>query len=239
MAAKKRKKSFSPGWLLWPGLLVILLTVAEVSLFGWARPPLTVPDAVAWGRYYLDRGPRPRSRPWVALADISPELRRAVIASEDQRFLRHHGFDFIELGQALRSLREGGRLRGASTISMQTARTMFLWPARSWLRKLAEAYYTLWLELIWSKEKILEFYLNSVDWGPGIRGVEAAARYYFNCSAARLDGGQAARLAAVLPGPHFWRPDQPTAAVMRRIEWIRREMRKVPLVGAVRSRVGL
>jgi len=233
MARKsKTRKKFSLFRLLWPPLLVlVLLTLAEVALFGWFQPPLTVPRAVAWVNYYLDRGEPPRPRPWVPLEEISPNLRRAVLASEDQRFLQHHGFDFVELGQALHAIWEGGRLRGASTISMQTARTMFLWPARSWLRKLAEAYYTLCLELIWSKAKILEFYLNSVDWGPGLRGAEAAARYYFHCSASELDAEQAARLAAVLPGPHFWRPDHPNAAVARRIGWIMREMKKVPLVG--------
>ncbi len=218
--------------LLWlPGLLVVGLTCLQVLAFGWVRPPLTVPVALRWVRFYCHRGERPKPHPWVPLEKISPELRRAVLASEDQRFLQHHGFDFIELGQALHALFDGNRLRGASTISMQTARTMFLWPARSWLRKLAEAYYTLWLELLWSKEKIFEFYLNSVDWGPGLRGAEAAARYYFHVPASRLDADQAVRLAAILPGPHFWRPDRPTAAVIRRINWIRREMKKVPLVG--------
>lgn len=237
MARKKnKKKRFSLLRLLWlPVTLVILLTLAEVALFGWFKPPLTVPRAVAWVNYYLDRGEPPRPRPWVPLQEISPNLRRAVLASEDQRFLTHHGFDFVELGQALHAIWDGGRLRGASTISMQTARTMFLWPARSWLRKIAEAYYTLCLELIWSKEKILEFYLNSVDWGPGLRGAEAAARYYFHCPARELTAEQAARLAAVLPGPHFWRPDRPNAAVARRIVWILREMKKVPLVGCRNS----
>ncbi len=229
---QKRKKRVSLFRLLGPlVIVVVLLTLAEVALFGWCRPPLTVPRAVAWAGYYLDRGEPPRAQPWVPLEEISPNLRRAVLASEDQRFLRHHGFDFVELGQALHAIWEGGRLRGASTISMQTARTMFLWPARSWLRKMVEAYYTLCLELIWSKEKILEFYLNSVDWGPGLRGAEAAARYYFHCPAVALDAEQAARLAAVLPGPHFWRPDHPNAAVARRIVWIMKEMKKVPLVG--------
>ena len=114
---------------------------------------------------------------------------------------------------------------------MQTARTMFLWPARSWGRKIAEAYYTMLLEIVWSKEKILEFYLNRVDWGPGLVGAEAAAVKYFHCRALELDREQAALLAAVLPGPHLWRPDRPTAAVKRRVERILKEMSKVSLVG--------
>ena len=209
----------------------MLLTALQVWVFGNLKPPLTLTSAYSWINYTLKRGPHPQTGQWVALERFSPHLRRAVLASEDQRFLSHHGFDFIELGQALRSLREGGFLRGASTITMQTARTMFLWPARNWGRKLAEAYYTMWLEIIWSKEKILEFYLNSVDWGPGIIGAEAAAKRYFHCRAFALNREQAALLAAVLPGPHLWRPDHPSAAVKRRVERIMKEMPKVPLVG--------
>jgi monofunctional biosynthetic peptidoglycan transglycosylase len=226
---KKKRSWWSRFLILF--LLIGLLTLAQVFIFGYVKPPLTIPVAKAWVAYALKRGARPLPHNWVALNEFSPHLRRAVLASEDQRFLHHYGFDFIELGQALRSLHEGGALRGASTISMQTARTMFLWPARSWLRKFGEAYYTLWLELVWSKEKILEFYLNSVDWGPGIHGGEAAALKYFHCHALDLDAGQAALLAAVLPGPHLWRPDRPTAAVKRRVERIRQEMEKVSLVG--------
>lgn len=226
----KKKRSWRSRFLIL-FLLVVLLTLSQVLIFGYVKPPLTIPVARDWVAYTIKRGGRPHSHQWIALKEFSPHLRRAVLASEDQRFLRHYGFDFIELGQALRSLYEGGALRGASTISMQTARTMFLWPARSWLRKFAEAYYTLFLELVWSKEKILEFYLNSVDWGPGIHGGEAAAIKYFNCHALNLEAGQAALLAAVLPGPHLWRPDRPTAAVKRRVERIRQEMEKMPLVG--------
>jgi len=231
---KKKFTSWRSRFLLLFGL-VVSLTALQVFVFGLVKPPLTIPVARAWIDYGLKRGICPQSRQWVRLEEFSPYLRRAVLASEDQRFLRHRGFDFIELGQALRSLYEGGHLRGASTISMQTARTMFLWPARSWWRKFGEAYYTLWLELLWSKEKILEFYLNSVDWGPGIQGAEAASLKYFDCHAVDLNAEQAALLAAVLPGPHLWRPDRPTAAVKRRVERIRQEMDKVPLVGRGKS----
>ncbi len=233
MFLKSRKKKKSRSWrsrFLILCLFVVLLTALQVFIFGFIKPPLTIPVARAWIAYGFKQENYPQPRQWVELEGFSPHLRRAVLASEDQRFLRHHGFDFIELGQALRSLHEGGALRGASTISMQTARTMFLWPARSWWRKFGEAYYTLWLELLWSKEKILEFYLNSVDWGPGIFGAEAASLKYFNCHALYLDARQAALLAAVLPGPHLWRPDRPTEAVMRRVERIQQEMEKMPLV---------
>ncbi len=230
-SGKNKKSNSWRNWFLILFLFAVLLTVLQVFIFGLVKPPLTIPVARAWVAYGLKQGGQPQTHQWVALKDFSPHLRRAVLASEDQRFLYHHGFDFIELGQALRSLHEGGALRGASTLSMQTARTMFLWPARSWWRKCGEAYYTLWLELLWSKEKILEFYLNSVDWGPGIFGAEAAALKYFNCHVLDLDAGQSALLAAVLPGPHLWRPDRPTAAVKRRVKRIRQEMEKMPLVG--------
>jgi len=234
---RRKKKKINP----WPGrlgglsLFFLGLTAVQVFSFGLFRPPLTLAAASQWVAYAFSRGDCPQTGSWVALDELSPYLRRAVLASEDQRFLKHYGFDFIELGVALRSLQEGGYLRGASTISMQTARTMFLWPARSWLRKLVEAYYTLWLELLWSKEKIFEFYLNSVDWGPAVRGAEAAALKYFNCHARELNSEQAALLAAVLPGPHLWRPHRPTAAVLRRAARIMQEMDKVPLVGLSRT----
>ncbi|HIE07609.1 MAG TPA: monofunctional biosynthetic peptidoglycan transglycosylase [Desulfarculaceae bacterium] len=233
--ARRRKKSKNlsklRNYCLLLLLLIVLLTGLQVFVFGYVKPPLTISRAHSWINHTFMRGSRPRAGQWVPLAGFSPDLRRAVIASEDQRFLSHHGFDFIELGQALRSLREGGYLRGASTITMQTARTMFLCPARNWGRKLAEAYYTLLLEIIWSKEKILEFYLNSVDWGPGLIGAEAASIRYFHCRALELNREQAAHLAAVLPGPHLWRPDRPSAAVKRRVERILKEIPKVALVG--------
>ncbi|MCK5680125.1 monofunctional biosynthetic peptidoglycan transglycosylase [bacterium] len=234
MVRSKRNGKKSGAWLNYCVLIVLslsLLTALQVWVFGFMKPPLTCASAYTWVNYTLRRGPRPQAGQWVALEQFSPHLRRAVLASEDQRFLSHYGLDFIELGQALRSLGDGGYLRGASTITMQTARTMFLWPARSWGRKLAEAYYTMLLEIIWSKEKILEFYLNKVDWGPGLVGAEAASLRYFHCRAFELDREQAALLAAVLPGPHLWRPDRPTAAVKRRVERILKEMSKVSLVG--------
>jgi monofunctional biosynthetic peptidoglycan transglycosylase len=228
---KNKKSSIWRNCLLMLFLSVILLTSLQVWIFGHFKPPLTIPRVSSWARYVFNQGPQPQTGHWLSLEEFSPSLRRAVLASEDQRFLSHYGFDFIELGQALRSLREGGYLRGASTITMQTARTMFLWPARNWGRKLAEAYYTLLLELIWSKEKILEFYLNSVDWGPGLVGAGDASVRYFHCRASSLTHEQAALLAAVLPGPHLWRPDHPSAAVEHRAERILKEMPKVPLVG--------
>jgi monofunctional biosynthetic peptidoglycan transglycosylase len=155
-------------------------------------------------------------------------LSRAVLAAEDQRFLSHKGFDFIEIKEAARELFSGKGLRGASTITMQAARTVFLWPARTWGRKLAEAYYTVLIEIFWSKKRILEVYLNTVDWGRGVRGVGGASEQYFRISPDSLSRSQAALLAAILPNPHMWSPTEPDKQVLMRKERILRDMEKMP-----------
>ena len=143
--------------------------------------------------------------------NIAPALGRAVIGSEDQNFCSHHGFDWKSIDAAMAQLerRPKARLRGASTISQQTARTLFLVPARSWVRKGLEAYLTVLIEALWPKKRILEAYLNLVDWGDGIFGAQAAAQTYFHTDAARLTRAQAARLAAVLPNPHRYQAAHP------------------------------
>lgn len=150
--------------------------------------------------------------------DISPRLERAVIAAEDQNFCRHNGFDWAAIEKAVQDHRRHPRkpLRGASTISQQTARTLFLGPMRSWVRKGLEAYLTVLIEALWPKQRILDAYLNLVDWGDGIYGAEAAARAYFGTDAASLSTAQAARLAAILPNPHKWRAVRPGRYVARR-----------------------
>jgi len=164
---------------------------------------------------------------WCLLKQISPHVRKAVLAAEDQRFLTHKGFDFIELNKALKDMAMGKGYRGASTITMQVARTVFLWPSRTWTRKGFEAYYTVLLELLLSKKRILEVYLNTVDWGKGVRGVGAAAKTYFHVSAGRLSRGQAALLAAVLPSPHRWSPIKPNVRVRRYQKRILKDMNKM------------
>jgi len=150
--------------------------------------------------------------------DISPRLERAVIAAEDQNFCTHHGFDWVSIDKAVREhdRNPAKPMRGASTISQQTARTMFLVPMRSWIRKGLEAYLTLLLEGLWPKKRILEVYLNLVDWGDGIFGAEAAANAYFGTDAGSLDNAQAARLAAILPNPHKWKAAHPGRYVRSR-----------------------
>ncbi len=175
---------------------------------------------------------KPRLRPqyqWRDLKDISPWLVKAVLAGEDQRFMSHHGFDFIELNLAIRDILSEGRVRGASTITMQVSRTLFLWPGRSLLRKITEAYYTVLLELFLNKVRILEIYLNVVDWGPGVMGAEAASQKYFQISSAEISPSQAARMAAVLPSPHKWSPKNPNRYVIERQTRIMKDMKKMHL----------
>ena len=141
---------------------------------------------------------------------MSPALPRAAIAAEDARFCQHHGFDFDAMQKALQhDEKRPGRLRGGSTISQQTAKNVFLWPQRSWVRKGFEAYFTVLIELLWGKRRIMEVYLNTVEMGPGLYGVEAASQRYFGVSAKALDPAQAARLIAILPSPLKWQAVDP------------------------------
>jgi monofunctional biosynthetic peptidoglycan transglycosylase len=160
------------------------------------------------------------------MKDISPNLIRAVMSGEDQRFMTHNGFDLVEMDKAYKELvsSKKNRSRGASTITMQLARTLFLWKDRSFIRKGLEAYYTVLLELFLSKTRIMELYVNTVDWGTGIMGAEYASQSYFKISAARLTASQAAALAAILPNPHKWSPVNPTNYIRGRMEEIMRYM---------------
>jgi monofunctional biosynthetic peptidoglycan transglycosylase len=160
----------------------------------------------------------------VSRAQISPHLRRAVLASEDDRFYLHHGIDFVEIENALERRRRGGRLRGASTLTQQVAKNLFLWNGRSFVRKGLEAYLTLWLELILSKERILDLYINLAEWGPNQFGAEAGARAHFGKSAAALTRDEAARMAAILPAPRRWSPrgsiaSRRAATVLQRMQY--------------------
>jgi len=168
-----------------------------------------------------------RRHQWVPLPDISPHLLQAVVAAEDQKFLTHHGFDLWAIEKALDYNSKGKRIRGASTISQQTAKNVFLWTGRSWLRKGLETALTVLLETVWGKPRILEVYLNSIEFGPGVYGAEAAAKRYFGTSAAKLSRSQAALLAAVLPNPHRFSVQKPSAYVSKRQQWILRQMRQL------------
>jgi monofunctional biosynthetic peptidoglycan transglycosylase len=171
----------------------------------------------------------------VPLDEIAVPLREAVLAAEDNRFCGHRGFDTVELRDAISDWRAGGRLRGASTISMQTSKNLFLWPGRDWLRKGLEAYMTVWLELLLPKRRILEHYLNNVEFGPGIYGAQAAARHHFGRDAAALTPRQAALLAAVLPNPLERSAGAPSDFVQRQADRIQTRMRQLgPLLDCAR-----
>lgn len=175
-------------------------------------------------------------RDWRPLEDISQHAQRAVLAAEDMKFCDHFGFDWTALRAAWQSYRadaKGARLLGGSTVTMQTAKNVFLWPSRSLFRKSLEAWFTVLVEVFWSKERILEVYLNVVEWGDGIYGVEAAARAHFRRSAKRLTAGQAARLAAILPNPRIYAVDEPTGYIAGRARTILRRMRDVPISDGV------
>ncbi len=155
---------------------------------------------------------------------MSPALRRAVLASEDDRFYLHNGIDFVELDKALERRKRGGKLRGASTLSQQVAKNIFLWNGRSFVRKGIEAYLTLWLELLLTKERILDLYINLAEWGPYHFGAEAGARHHFRKSAASLTREEAARMAAILPAPRRWTPRGSVAsrrmgAILQRMQY--------------------
>jgi monofunctional biosynthetic peptidoglycan transglycosylase len=233
---KKRKPSRGKIGRAWRFFLkflfiLIILTISQVLLLRFFNPPFTARTAWIWFGNKLTTGHDERHLyHWRQLKKISPHLRKAVLAGEDQRFLSHHGFDFIEMNEAFWDILTERGTRGASTISMQAARTVFLWRGRSWWRKMAEAYYTLLIELLWSKKRIFEIYLNTVDWGEGIMGAEAASRNYFRRSSSRVTPTQAALLAAVLPNPRKWSPVNPSGYVEERKRRIMRDMPKMPLL---------
>lgn len=167
---------------------------------------------------------------WVSLDNISPYLPVAVMASEDQNFLHHHGFDFNAIQNAAIQRIEGGRRLGGSTISQQTAKNVFLWPTSSWVRKGLEAYFTVLIEFFWSKERIMEVYLNSIEMGPNIYGAEAVAQRHFGCSANLLRRSDCALVAATLPNPIRFSSLSPSKYMRKRQQQIQREMRLIPFL---------
>lgn len=214
--------------LLWSVVATALGSIALVALLRWVDPP----TSAFMLRHRLLSQWQGQAAPhlyheWVPLADLPAVVPLAVIAAEDQRFPNHRGFDLIEMRQALASHRAGGRLRGASTISQQTAKNLFLWPGRDWLRKGLEAWFTQWMEWLWPKRRILEVYLNIAQFSPDTFGVGAASWRYFNRPAVALERRQAALLAAVLPNPNIYRLEAPSARVQRRVAWIETQMRQL------------
>ena len=201
-------------------LAVVALKVMPV----WFMPLMFIRAA-----QHISDGEMPRMHHrWVTLEEISPEMPVAVMASEDQRFLIHHGFDFDAIQKAVkRNMKAGKKKYGASTISQQTAKNLFLWPGRSWLRKGLEMYFTTLIELIWGKERIMEVYLNSIEMGDGIYGVDAVAQYHFGKTAETLSRRDCALIAATLPNPRRFSSKEPSKYMRKRQRQILKEMKFV------------
>lgn len=205
-------------------LWLLFIPIIGVIVFKWAPVPATPLMVI---RYFEQKEAKEETvwkHDWIPLSKISKNLQLAVICSEDQNFLKHNGFDMKAIEKAYDDIQKGKRFRGGSTISQQTAKNVFLWPGRSWLRKGMETYVTFWMELIWSKERIIEVYLNSIEMGKGIYGAEAAAQYWFHKSASQLSKSEAAAIAAILPNPLEYRAHPPTNYIAGRKLWIIKQM---------------
>jgi len=219
MSAPRRPLSRLRKTVLAVVAVLLLLPPAGVLAHRFVGPPLTT---LMVGRALEGEG---LARRWRPLTRISPALVQAVVAAEDQNFCRHRGFDLQAIETALKhNRRRPGRVRGASTISQQAAKNVFLWPGRGWVRKGFEAAYTVLIEALWGKRRTMEVYLNVVEWGPGVYGAEAAARHWFGRSAAELSPQQAARLAAILPSPRRWRAADAGPYVRSRARRIQAQM---------------
>lgn len=210
--------------LLW----FIIITVGLTLLYRWVPPPFTILMITKSVEQKFDGKDVIFEKDWVPIEEIK-NLPLAVITSEDQKFEEHFGFDVdaIEKAQKYNERHKGKKMKGASTISQQTAKNVFLWPSRSWIRKGFEVYFTFLIEIFWSKERIMEVYLNVIEMGPGIYGAEAASQYYFHKSASKLTRPEAAAIAAILPNPVRWSASKPTAYINKKKAWILRRMNTV------------
>lgn len=211
---KKIKKLF---------LFIILLNILFIVWGKFFNPPITftqIGGIMTYGKLERD---------YISAAEMGPLVKKAVIASEDQKFFIHNGFDYVAIEKAMKHNDSGKSMRGGSTISQQTAKNVFLWQGRSWLRKGLEAGYTFIIELVWGKEVILERYLNSIEMGQGVFGVEAAAHYYFKKSSKDLSKSEAAWIATILPNPQKYDPHNPSAYLNKKHRWILRQMNHIKL----------
>lgn len=217
--------------VVFAALLVLLLGPPTILLaFRYVPPPVTPLMII---RLFEGEGLR---KSWTSLRRMPPSVVQAAIASEDNRFCTHSGFDWNSINAAIEDWRAGGRLRGGSTISMQTAKNLFLWPGRSWVRKVLEAWLTVQLELLWDKRRIMEVYLNVAETGPGIYGVAAAAEAHFGKDVADLSAREAALIIAVLPSPRSWSAAKPGPYTQGRARTIQARIRQLgPLLDCVRG----
>lgn len=203
--------------------IFIVLNILGIVAGRYINPPITITQIGGLLKYGKLK------RDYIAYDEMGSNVKKAVLASEDQKFFTHNGFDYQAIEKAIKHNEQGKKLRGGSTISQQTAKNVFLWQGRSWLRKGLEAFYTFITEKFWSKDIILERYLNSIEMGQGVFGVEAAAQYYFGKSSIDLTKSEAAWIAAVLPNPQKYDPKNPTPYLRKKHAWILKQMNNITL----------
>lgn len=220
--SEKNKANFSRKLWKWSKRIFLWLFIAQlfyIVLLKWIDPPITITQLVSWTTGHGLK------RDYVSRNAISSHIKLAVISSEDQLFADHYGFDWKSIKKAMKyNERKPGRIRGASTISQQVAKNVFLWQGRGWIRKGLEAYFTFMIELIWGKKRILEVYLNVIEMGDGIFGIEMASQKYFNKPAGSLTRPEAAMIAACLPNPKRWKVKPLSNYVAARSRWVMRQM---------------
>ncbi len=206
--------------------LIYIIVLANILFIVWGKffnPPITITQVGGLMEYGKLK------RDYISYGEMGNNVKKAVIAAEDQSFFNHNGFDYKAIEKAMQHNQKGKKIRGGSTISQQTAKNVFLWQGRSWIRKGFEAVYTFIIELVWGKDVILERYLNSIEMGRGVFGVEAASKYYFNKSSQDLTKSEAAWIAAILPNPQKYDPKNPSAYLNKKHNWIMRQMNNITL----------
>lgn len=202
----------------------IIISIVSVILFRWLPVPITPLMVIRCIEQKADGKNMILKHDWVSLEEISPKLQLAVVCSEDQNYLKHFGFDWGAIEKAMKANEKGSKIRGGSTISQQTAKNVFLWPGRSYIRKAFEAYFTLLIEICWSKERIMEVYLNSIEMGNGVYGAESAAQHWFKKAAVKLNKPESAAIASILPNPIKYVANPPSAYISKRKAWIMQQM---------------
>jgi len=208
-------------------LWFLMTSVLWVVVYRFVNPPITLLMVQRNIERKNDNKPSKMEKKWVDFEEISDNMKRAAVSAEDQLFLKHIGFDLKAIEKAFETNKKGKKIKGGSTISQQTAKNVFLWPGRSWIRKGFEAYFTLLIEIFWSKERILEVYLNVIEMGDGVYGAEAAAQEYYNKSCRKMTRAQAALIAACFPNPRRWTPKKATSYIRHRQYLIMRNMRRL------------
>jgi len=217
------------AWLKTILLAFFGISIFIVVLYRFVNPPLTPLMVIRFFEQSFGTMPYRFEHQTVPYDEISSNFKKAIIAAEDQKFATHMGFDFEAIKKAFKDNNQARKktIKGGSTISQQVAKNIFLWPGRSYLRKALEAYFTILIELLWNKQRILECYMNKIEMGNGIYGIESAAQFYYKTKASKLTRNQAAMIAAILPGPRKWNPKAPTAYLNKKKNWIQSQMSRI------------